>query len=199
MASPTDVARVKRLITQLDTEMKQSEGNIQVVFLQHATAKELATVLTALPGQQSSDPAKKGEAPAISKDVKIMADTETNSLIITASRAEFRELENVIKKLDIPRRMVYLEALIMEVDADSSFNVGVNWMAGGDFHDGTGQMLSGFTDSSKFQIPNEHRHYSCYCGLRRLLRPLWARDFLSVFSSRESRSAASPSRTSAPS
>ncbi|MCX5869103.1 MAG: type II secretion system secretin GspD [Deltaproteobacteria bacterium] len=148
VASPVNVTRVKRLIAMLDTEMKQNEGNIHVVYLQHATAKELATVLTALPGQQSSDPAKKGEAPAISKDVKIMPDTETNSLIITASRTEFQELENVIKKLDIPRRMVYLEALIMEVDADSSFDVGVNWMAGGTFHDGTGQMLTGFGGSA---------------------------------------------------
>jgi general secretion pathway protein D len=153
VASPVNVTRVKRLIAMLDTEMKQNEGNIHVVYLQHATAKELATVLTALPGQQSTDPAKKGEAPAISKDVKIMPDTETNSLIITASRTEFQELDNVIKKLDIPRRMVYLEALIMEVDADSSFNVGVNWMGAGDYADGTGLMVTGFTDKNAF-TPN---------------------------------------------
>ncbi|MBU0663640.1 MAG: type II secretion system secretin GspD [Proteobacteria bacterium] len=152
VASPTDITRIKHLITLLDTEMKQSEGNIQVVYLQHATAKELATVLTSLPGQQSTDPAKKGEAPTISKDVKIMPDTETNSLIITASRSEFRELENVIKKLDIPRRMVYLEALIMEVDADATFDVGVNWMAGGVFADGTGQTLAGFGGSAGYKL-----------------------------------------------
>ena len=151
VASPVNVTRVKRLIAMLDTEMKQNEGNIHVVYLQHATAKELSTVLTALPGQQSTDPAKKGEAPAISKDVKIMPDTETNSLIITASRTEFQELENVIKKLDIPRRMVYLEALIMEVDADSSFNVGVNWMGAGEYADGTGLMVTGFTDKAEFK------------------------------------------------
>lgn len=152
VATPTNAARVKRLIAMLDTEMKQNEGNIQVVYLQHATAKELATVLTALPGQQSSDPAKKGEAPAISKDVKIMPDIETNSLIITASRSEFKELENVIKKLDIPRRMVYLEALIMEVDADSSFQVGVKWMGGGTFDDGTGKLLTGFGGSDGYKL-----------------------------------------------
>lgn len=144
VASPMHAARVKRLIAMMDTEMKQNEGNIHVVYLQHATAKELSTVLTALPGQQSSDPTKKGEAPAISKDVKIMPDTETNSLIITASRSEFKELENVIKKLDIPRRMVYLEALIMEVDADSTFNVGVNWLGVGNYDGGDGHILTGF-------------------------------------------------------
>ena len=155
VATPINIARVKELLTMLDTEMKQNEGNIQVVYLQHATAKELATVLTALPGQQSSNPAnKQGELPAISKDVKIMADTETNSLIITASRSEFQELDNVIKKLDIPRRMVYLEALIMEVDADATFDVGVNWMAGGEFADGTGQMLTGFGGSAGYKLIN---------------------------------------------
>jgi len=144
VASPMHAARVKRLIAMMDTEMKQNEGNIHVVYLQHATAKELSTVLTALPGQQSTDPAKKGETPTISKDVKIMPDTETNSLIITASRSEFKELENVIRKLDIPRRMVYLEALIMEVDADSTFNVGVNWLGVGNYDDGDGHILTGF-------------------------------------------------------
>jgi len=144
VASPMHAARVKRLIAMMDTEMKLNEGNIHVVYLQHATAKELSTVLTALPGQQSSDPTKKGEIPVISKDVKIMPDIETNSLIITASRSEFKELENVIKKLDIPRRMVYLEALIMEVDADSSFNVGVNWLGVGNFDGGDGHILTGF-------------------------------------------------------
>ena len=152
VASPVNVARVKRLIAMLDTEMKQNEGNIHVVYLQHATAKDLATVLTALPGQQNNDPAKKGETPAISKDVKIMPDTETNALIITASRTEFQELENVIKKLDIPRRMVYLEALIMEVDADSSFNVGVNWMTGNASKDGSGQILTGFGGTAGYKL-----------------------------------------------
>ncbi len=152
VASPTNVVRVKELVAMLDTEMKQNEGNIQVVYLQHATAKELATVLTALPGQQSSDPAKKGEIPSISKDVKIMPDIETNSLIITASRTEFKVLENVIRKLDIPRRMVYLEALIMEVDADATFDVGVRWMGGGTFDDGTGKAFAGFGGSAGYKL-----------------------------------------------
>jgi general secretion pathway protein D len=74
-----------------------------------------------------------------------MADEETNSLIITASRDEYAVLEEVISKLDIPRRMVYLEALIMEVDADKTFDVGVQWAAGGSFDDGTGQLATGFS------------------------------------------------------
>ncbi len=141
MGSASEIAKVERLVLLLDTEMRQEEGNIRVVYLQHANAKELATVLTAL---SSKAPAEKdkGKSPAISKNVSIMADEETNSLIISASRNEFRVLEQVVQKLDIPRRMVYLEALIMEVDADAGFSVGVKWIGGGVFSDGTGQMAT---------------------------------------------------------
>ncbi len=146
LAAATDIMRIKRLVALLDAEAERGEGNIHVFYLQNATAAELAKVLSALPEKQSGA-AKMGKAPAISKNVRIMADEETNSLIITASRAEYNVLEQVIQKLDIPRRMVYLEALIMEVDSTKDFEVGVQWIAGGTFADGTGQMATGFSGS----------------------------------------------------
>ena len=152
LAGPGDILRVKRLIAMLDSEPEQDEGNIQVVYLQHARAKDLATVLTALPGQQQMKEKGPKKLPAISKDVKIMPDEETNSLIITASRAEYKALEKVIKKLDIPRRMVYLEALILEVDTEANFDVGVKWIGGGSFSDNTGALLAGFGGGDGFGI-----------------------------------------------
>lgn len=152
LAGPGDILRVKRLIAMLDTKPEKDEGNIQVVYLQHARAQELAAVLTALPGQQQNSNKGPQKTPSISKNVKIMPDEETNALIITASRSEFKALENVIKKLDIPRRMVYLEALILEVDTDTSFDVGVNWIGGGSFSDNTGAILTGFGGSDGFNM-----------------------------------------------
>jgi general secretion pathway protein D len=158
IAGPGDILRVKRLITMLDTEPEQDEGNIQVVYLQHARAQELATVLTSLPTAEKKTSTTKGASKtstrttAISKDVKIMADEETNSLIITASRSEYKALENVIKKLDIPRRMVYLEALILEVDTESNFDVGVKWIGGGTFADNTGAVLGGWGGGDGFTM-----------------------------------------------
>lgn len=151
LAGPGDVLRVKRLVALLDTAPEHDEGNIRVVYLEHANAKELAAVLTALPTQEDT---KKGpqKAPSISKNVQIMPDEETNSLIITADRAEFKVLEAVIKKLDIARRMVYLEALIMEVDIDANFDVGVKWIGAGGYHDGTGALLTGFGSGDGFSF-----------------------------------------------
>jgi len=152
LAGPGDILRVKRLIAMLDSKPEQDEGNIQVVYLQHARAKDLAAVLTNLPGQQPPKGKGPQKTPAISKDVKIMPDEETNALIITASRSEFKTLKNVINKLDIPRRMVYLEALIMEVDTDTNFDVGVRWIGGGSFSDDTGALLAGFGGPDGFDL-----------------------------------------------
>lgn len=151
LAGPGDILRVKRLVAMLDGEPQKDEGNIQVVYLQHARAKELASVLSNLGKQQTSAKGPQ-KAPSISKNVRIMPDEETNALIITASRSEFKVLDNVIKKLDIPRRMVYLEALILEVDMDSQFDVGVKWIGAGSFSDDTGAVLGGWGGETGFAL-----------------------------------------------
>ncbi len=170
-----DIDKLRSLLAQLDVEVTTEGGNIHVYYLQHADAEELVKVLTNLPTKQSGktddnkvvrpNPAEpqtqKGEAAAqgqsetasapasveLSDDIKITADPETNTLIITSSKEEYKVLEEVIKQLDIPRRMVYLEALIMEVSIDKQFKIGAEWGGKGSFHDETGILGSGFTDN----------------------------------------------------
>ncbi len=67
------------------------------------------------------------KAVALSKDVNVVADKATNTLIITASRDDYKTLEGIIRQLDEPRPMVYIEALIMEVSVNKNFNIGVEW------------------------------------------------------------------------
>jgi len=152
-ANASEMGRVRNLITLLDTEVQRSEGNIHVYYLQNGTAVEMAKVLNVLPEKQAKqDEGNTGKVAAISKNVQVMADEETNSLIITATKDEYVVLEDVIRQLDIPRRMVYLEALIMEVDADKSLDVGVEWAAGGSFSDSTGTLVSGFSGETGFKM-----------------------------------------------
>ncbi|MBW1768841.1 MAG: type II secretion system protein GspD, partial [Deltaproteobacteria bacterium] len=73
---------------------------------------------------------KKGKAPLISKDVNISADMATNTLVIIAEPDEYQILEEIIKKLDMPRTMVYVEALIMEVSTTKAMELGVEWRLG---------------------------------------------------------------------
>jgi general secretion pathway protein D len=132
LASEDDSIRMKQLIKLLDRKTSPGEGDIRVYYLQHANAEDLTKVLTAIPSKQSKTP-KKGKTPVISKDTQIVADKATNSLVIMANKDDYFILEEVIKKLDIPRMMVYIEALIMEVNVDKDFKLGVEWVAGKQF------------------------------------------------------------------
>ncbi len=151
-APKAQIERLRTLLEELDTEVNLSlgDGQIHVYPLQHANAEELLKVLTSLPTKQanvSANPERPaGQAAPFSTDLKITADPATNTLIITAPREEYLVLEEVIKKLDTPRRMVYLEALIMEVSVDKNFKIGAEWGGLGSFHDKTGTLGSGFSD-----------------------------------------------------
>jgi general secretion pathway protein D len=58
----------------------------------------------------------------------IQADAATNTLIITASEAVYRNLRAVIDQLDARRAQVYVESLIVEVSADKAAELGVQWL-----------------------------------------------------------------------
>jgi len=146
-AARSQINKIRDLLSQLDSEVPRGGGKIHVYYLQHANAEELVKVLTNLPSRTGGVKGKVAKTPLLSTDLKVTADPETNALIITAEREEYMVLEDVIKKLDIPRRMVYLEALILEVSVDREFKVGVEWGGAGTFADETGTVASGFSGS----------------------------------------------------
>jgi len=58
----------------------------------------------------------------------IQADASTNSLIITAPDAVYRNLRGVIDQLDVRRAQVYIEALVVEVTSNKASEFGVQWV-----------------------------------------------------------------------
>lgn len=131
LASEVEAERVKKLIRLLDRETPRDKGNIRVYYLEYATAEEMATVLRDLPGKEGAAGQGKPEAPIVSDKVRITADKATNSLIIMADTDDYLVLEEIIRKLDIPRSMVYIEALLMEVNVDKNLDFGVDWSSYG--------------------------------------------------------------------
>ena len=126
VSSEDNAAKIRKLVKLLDKEAPRGQGDIHVYYLQHANAEDLTKVLTSLPSKKS-DAKNKGKAPILSKEARIVADQATNSLVIMASPDDYLVLEAVIQKLDIPRMMVFIEALFMEVNVEKEFNLGVEW------------------------------------------------------------------------
>ena len=65
----------------------------------------------------------------ISTGGQIQADPTTNSLIITASEPQYRQLRAVIDRLDGRRAQVMIESLIIEVNATKAAEFGVQWQS----------------------------------------------------------------------
>ncbi|MCG1053510.1 type II secretion system secretin GspD [Mycetohabitans sp. B5] len=57
----------------------------------------------------------------------VQADPATNSLIITAPEPLYRNIRNVIDQLDQRRAQVYIEAVIVDMNATTGANLGIQW------------------------------------------------------------------------
>lgn len=121
-------ARMRVIIEQLDTK-QDSDGNTQVIYLKYANATELVKVLTGI--SDTLDNPKKPTKKAVKSPISIQADEATNALIITAPPGLFRSLQRVIRKLDIRRAQVLVEAIIAEISVDKAKELGVQWIFDG--------------------------------------------------------------------
>ncbi|WP_218511864.1 type II secretion system secretin GspD [Variovorax sp. dw_308] len=133
-------------------------GNIYVIYLKNADAVKLATTLRAAlasdarggsggltgAGAAALNPSanqaglQQGATPATtplnnsnqpSTGGQIQADPATNSLIITASEPQYRQIRAVVDRLDGRRAQVMIEALIVEVNATRAAQFGVQWQS----------------------------------------------------------------------
>jgi general secretion pathway protein D len=133
LASEMEIVRARELIEMLDKQTPRGSEKIRVYYLEHATAEDLAAVLQEVPAKgEGQENTEGGKRAVISGKVKIMPDKATNSLVIMAEKDDFGVLEEIIAQLDIPRAMVYIECLIMEVDVEKDFTIGTQWVGGGD-------------------------------------------------------------------
>jgi len=141
IASESDTLKIKKLIELLDKDVPKGKEKIHIYYLENAEAEALAKVLQNLPEKEEAPKpgqpvVRKRTQPSVAESVTITPDKATNSLIIRGDSDDYKSLEEIIQKLDIPRSMVYIECLIMEVDVNKEFELGTEWSAfGGDLQD----------------------------------------------------------------
>jgi len=141
---------IEDLIEKLDIVAPSGTGKINVYYLENADAEEVSKVLASLTEKRTGVPPAPGQpqtikgviAAELEGGAKITADKATNSLIIIASLNDYQTLVDVIKKLDIRRRQVYVEALIMEINLDNARDLGIEFRAAADFSN-DGAVLGG--------------------------------------------------------
>jgi general secretion pathway protein D len=139
--------RIRALIAHLDTPL-EAGGDTQVRYLRYADAEKIAPKLKEqITGVAAASGAGAGGAAGAAspqaqaeKSAMVWADPQNNALVITAPPKIMRAVMNIIDKLDIRRPQVLVEALIVEVNATKTAELGVNWA---EFTKGNGSIPAG--------------------------------------------------------
>ena len=60
-------------------------------------------------------------------EVRVIADKDTNSLLILATNADYEVIENALRKLDVIPRQVLVEVMLAEVALRDDLSLGIEW------------------------------------------------------------------------
>ncbi|MGA0164600.1 MAG: secretin N-terminal domain-containing protein, partial [Bdellovibrionota bacterium] len=130
LGSERGIEQVRRFVEEIDVAVDGGDGQIHVYPLQNVKAEDIAQTLASLTQGSSRAPtttrtttrnsnAQSSNAGSASADlfdggVKVTADSRTNSLVIQASPRDFETLKTIVQKLDVRRRQVFIESVILE-------------------------------------------------------------------------------------
>lgn len=198
VADEETTARIKALVSQLDSKVDKSGNRFYVYRCQHAKAEDLAQVLSGLSGgtggsssrarlntdsedtrtsslltgnrnrnsRTSSSSAlnrienqsrrlgesrlsrnERGiESATLGENISITAEPSTNSLIISAGRADYEKILELLKQIDIKRRQVLVEATLLEVQMTDQTDLGMDFLTSGGGKDGGVFAQQGFNN-----------------------------------------------------
>jgi general secretion pathway protein D len=152
--------QMRALIAHLDTPSAQG-GDTLVRYLNYADAEDLATKLQAQFGGSGTAAAPtEGGAPADVGPVTIWADAGTNALVINAPERVRTDMLAVVNQIDIPRLQVQVDAIIVELSAEKTAQLGVTWLRADDDLLGitnfsnAGSNVLGLASSAAAETPN---------------------------------------------
>jgi len=138
------IKKAKALVKTLDFKLDgDQEGGVYVYYVKHNDAEEIAKTLGGIAddskkaqqqggGKNSRTPlpptvsAPKTPAQIFGSEVSVKADKNTNSLLIVASAQDHAKVKSILAKIDIPRDQVFVETVIMEIQADNARSVGID-------------------------------------------------------------------------
>jgi general secretion pathway protein D len=95
-------------------------------------------------------------------EVRITADPSTNALIINASPQDYETLKQVIVQLDVRRRQVYVEAIVMEVRLETNRALGIELQGAAGVNNG---VLLGRVNFSRLDALNNPTALASLPGL----------------------------------
>ncbi len=116
-ARKSDFSYIQTLVDEI-IKKTESQKSQKVFYLKNAVAKDVYNVIVKL----------LSKTPTF-KNTSISYDEATNSIIVIGTPSIYNRVSSLIHRLDVPRKQVYIEALIIETSLSNLSEFGVEWSA----------------------------------------------------------------------
>ena len=121
------------MIHFLDTEIAQEQSDIHIYHLENADATTMSQTLqsmsSGIPARKDQQQQQAPEAGYFRERFRVVANVETNSLIIISDPQDWEKIERIIVELDRKRQQVLVEAMIVEIDLQDDQDLGFDLRA----------------------------------------------------------------------
>ncbi|RYF91018.1 MAG: type II secretion system protein GspD [Caulobacteraceae bacterium] len=128
--SPALLDQTMKWIERLDQPASPSEQRIRVVPLSNIKAEDLVKVIGGFFGAVTPPPgglAGQSGAASSPSGGQVTADPRSNSIILYATDAEYQNLLQVVRRLDVSPPQILIEGTVAEVRLNDKLNLGVQW------------------------------------------------------------------------
>lgn len=129
VATEGNMERVRDLINLLDQPTPYEADNMHVYELLNARAENVAEAINQMIGgvspRDDTQGGQTGEIQPFEKTVQVTSYEQTNALLVVASPEDYRKIQAIIALLDVPRRQVHVEAIIMDVAINDDWRLAV--------------------------------------------------------------------------
>ena len=122
---------VKYWAKKFEKESETGEAQIFVYHCENSDAKDLSNILKELYADEHksvSNKAGKSELrPVLKGSLKMITDEANNSIIFKCTKRDYKIIEKTLKQLDVPKKEVLIEVMILDLALDNQFSYGFGW------------------------------------------------------------------------
>ncbi|MGI9275640.1 MAG: type II secretion system secretin GspD [Endozoicomonas sp.] len=143
--------KARKIIDTLDRP-EENSGNTQVIYLHYMKSREVSGILKSMVAKIKKSAT---DATVSNAEISIESSESTNALVLTAPPSVMQVMISVIRKLDIRRAQVLVEAIIVEVKDGRSTELGVQWDTNQSARDGNGVSLATRKGDNSFSLEGD--------------------------------------------
>ncbi len=123
-----NVQQMLKYIKQLDRRGQSVEQRLYVIPLKNSNVEEMVKLLSKLVSQMNSValrmPRKGGKPP---KKAMVVGDSERNALIVLATGEQYKNISDVVRRIDVEKPQVYIKARVVEINSNLAQQIGAKY------------------------------------------------------------------------